>query len=58
MVFGGEALNRNDIDHWADKVLLVNAYGITECSVTNIINIGVKVGTNPRNIGRVIGGAC
>jgi amino acid adenylation domain-containing protein len=58
MVFGGEAPNRNDIDHWADKVLLVNAYGVTECSVTNIINVGVKVGTNPRNIGRAIGGAC
>ena len=26
--------------------------------MTNIINIRVKVGTNPRNIGRAIGGAC
>jgi non-ribosomal peptide synthetase component F len=58
VVFGGEAPNRNDIDHWADKVLLVNAYGVTECSVTNIINVRVKVGTNPRNIRREIGGAC
>ncbi|RFU73550.1 nonribosomal peptide synthase [Trichoderma arundinaceum] len=54
MVLGGEAPRRDDIDYWASKLRLVNAYGLSECSVTNVINVGVGVGAESRNIGRAV----
>ncbi|KAM0461612.1 hypothetical protein ACHAPV_004320 [Trichoderma viride] len=57
MVLGGEAPRRDDIDYWAAKLRLVNAYGLSECSVTNVINVGLSVGAESRNIGRAVAGA-
>ncbi|KAK5987041.1 Nonribosomal peptide synthetase GRA1 [Cladobotryum mycophilum] len=57
MVLGGEAPRRDDIDYWASKLRLVNAYGLSECSVTNVINVGLSVGAESRNIGRAVAGA-
>lgn len=54
MVLGGEAPRRDDIDYWAAKLRLVNAYGLSECSVTNAINVGLSVGAESRNIGRAV----
>ncbi|PON24610.1 hypothetical protein TGAM01_v206540 [Trichoderma gamsii] len=54
MVLGGEAPRRDDIDYWAARLRLVNAYGLSECSVTNVINVGLSVGAESRNIGRAV----
>ncbi|PTB42650.1 hypothetical protein M441DRAFT_456848, partial [Trichoderma asperellum CBS 433.97] len=54
MVLGGEAPRRDDIDYWAAKLRLVNAYGLSECSVTNVINVGLSVGAESRNIGHAV----
>jgi acyl-CoA synthetase (AMP-forming)/AMP-acid ligase II len=44
--------------NWAPKLRLINGYGVTECPVTNALNVGVSVDTDPSDIGRPVGGAC
>jgi amino acid adenylation domain-containing protein len=58
MVLGGEAPRQDDIDYWASKLQLVNAYGLSECSVTNILNFGLQPGAESRNIGYPVGCLC
>lgn len=56
LVLGGEALTRNQLTTWADKLELINAYGPTECSVIATVNPHVLITSDPANIGRAVGG--
>jgi amino acid adenylation domain-containing protein/thioester reductase-like protein len=58
LILGGESLTSKIVQVWADKVRLMNAYGTTECSVTNVVNSEVTADTEPANIGFAVGGAC
>lgn len=51
LVCGGEAMSRENILKWADRVSLVNGYGPTEASVISIVNSKVTRDTNAANIG-------
>ena len=51
LVCGGEAMSRENVLKWADKVSLVNGYGPTEASVISIVNSKVMRDTVPANIG-------
>ncbi|KAH8811529.1 hypothetical protein F5884DRAFT_876794 [Xylogone sp. PMI_703] len=58
IVLAGEGLRKDDVVHWAPKLRLINGYGVTECSVTNALNVGVSADTDPSDIGHPVGGAC
>ncbi|KAL8794946.1 MAG: hypothetical protein Q9195_002528, partial [Heterodermia aff. obscurata] len=58
LILGGEPLTRKTIQTWASHVRLINAYGTSECSVTNTVNADVNLDTDATNIGRAVGGAC
>ncbi|KAF4944074.1 hypothetical protein FGADI_12956 [Fusarium gaditjirri] len=51
LIQGGEPLSQKDIDIWADKVQLGNAYGPSECSVMASCLSDVKSASEPSNIG-------
>jgi len=55
LILGGEAMSQSDVDTWAEKVHLVNAYGPSECAVVATVNSQVRRSSNPSNIGRGIG---
>jgi amino acid adenylation domain-containing protein len=55
LILGGEALKKTHVDTWAGSVKLMSAYGPTECTVTCSINNDLRVGMDPRNIGRGAG---
>ena len=52
LVFGGEAVSREDIERWEDKVTLINAYGPAESSVCVAGRASREL---PSNIGRAVG---
>lgn len=54
----GEQVTSLDVRKWADKVTLINGYGPSECSVAAASYIGVKVDTEPSNIGLPMGCVC
>ncbi|KAH8805177.1 hypothetical protein F5884DRAFT_885253 [Xylogone sp. PMI_703] len=59
LVLGGEALGNDNIEVWADKVLLINGYGPTETCVFSSLNSNISRGvTTPDMIGSSTGGAC
>lgn len=58
LILGGEPLTTKIIKAWANHVRMINAYGISECSVTNLVNADISPDTDPANIGRAVGGAC
>ena len=58
LILGGEPLTRNTIKNWASHVRLINAYGTSECSVTNTVNTDINLDTDATNIGRAVGGIC
>ena len=58
LILGGEPLTRNTIRTWANHVRLINAYGTSECSVTNTVNTDINLDTDATNIGRAVGGTC
>lgn len=51
LIQGGEPLSQKDIDIWADKVILGNAYGPSECSVMASCLSDVLRTSEPSNIG-------
>lgn len=50
LILGGEAMTRQDVQTWADKVRLVNCYGPSEASVNSSLT-DVSLGSDPTNIG-------
>ena len=55
LILGGEPLTPKVIRDWADRVRLVNAYGTSECAVTNLVNHRLSCDTEASNIGRAVG---
>lgn len=49
----GEAMSQQDLLTWADRVILYNAYGPTECSVVATVNV-MTAATKPNNLGKVV----
>lgn len=58
LVLGGEPLTSKLIKTWASRLRLINAYGTSECSVTNLVQTHISVETDPANIGFAVGGCC
>ena len=58
LVLGGEALSQNNVDIWADKVLLMNGYGPTEtcvfCVTRNIPGPQKGATHRPETIGHAV----
>ncbi|KAE9970168.1 Nonribosomal Peptide Synthase (NRPS) [Venturia inaequalis] len=57
LILGGEPLNSKVIKTWANRVHLINGYGVSECCVTSLVNSNVSPETSPANIGRAVGAA-
>ena len=55
LIMGGEPLMQKVIKTWANKLRLINAYGTTECCVTNLVNSDITYETVPTNIGYAVG---
>ncbi len=51
LVCGGEAMSKENVVKWADRVSLVNGYGPTEASVISVANAQVSREKDPSNIG-------
>ena len=51
LVCGGEAMSKENVIKWADRVTLVNGYGPTEASVICVANGHVSRDKDPSNIG-------
>ncbi|MCJ1469343.1 hypothetical protein MMC07_007976 [Pseudocyphellaria aurata] len=56
LILGGERLTSKIIQTWANRLRLINAYGTTECCVTNFVNSKITPETDPANIGLAVGG--
>ncbi|EKX53113.1 hypothetical protein GUITHDRAFT_64869, partial [Guillardia theta CCMP2712] len=55
VALGGEAMPRELVEKWADRVCLLNVYGTTEATVYQTMR-KMEVGDNPRMIGRPLTG--
>lgn len=55
LILGGESLTSKVVKKWANRVHLINAYGTSECAVTNLVNNDLSCDTEPSNIGRATG---
>ena len=53
LVLIGEAMSQQDLVTWADRVLLLNGYGPTECSAITTVN-HMKAATSPAELGRSV----
>ena len=51
LVCGGEAMSKENVIKWADRVKLVNGYGPTEAAVICVANGNVSRDKDPYNIG-------
>ena len=51
LVCGGEAMSKENVIKWADRVTLVNGYGPTEAAVICVANGNVSRDKDPSNIG-------
>lgn len=49
----GEAMSQQDLSTWADRVMLSNGYGPTECSAIATVNIMTPT-TKPNNLGKAV----
>ncbi|KAL4892495.1 hypothetical protein BDV59DRAFT_208252 [Aspergillus ambiguus] len=58
LYIGGEAPSAEIINLWSEQVRLSNIYGTTETGVWDTINLHLKNGDDPKNIGRGIGTTC
>ncbi|CRG88172.1 Nonribosomal peptide synthetase 8 [Talaromyces islandicus] len=58
LILGGESLSRIDIETWAGKLLLVNGYGPSECSIAVAANREITQKTDASNIGSKMGCNC
>lgn len=56
LILGGERLTSKTIKTWAHRLRLINAYGTTECCVTNFVNSKITPETDPANVGLAVGG--
>ena len=54
LAFGGEAVTRENITGWVDRVRLFNCYGPAECAACSIGEVTQK-DSRPANIGRQLG---
>jgi amino acid adenylation domain-containing protein/non-ribosomal peptide synthase protein (TIGR01720 family) len=52
---GGEALTKENVAVWADKVYLINIYGPAETSIWSTALCGLKPETPPSNLGYGVG---
>lgn len=55
LILGGEAIAATDIQAWANRLHLINAYGPAECSVMSSASTSMTASTHPGNIGRGLG---
>ena len=55
LLLGGEAMVSKNIQIWAHRVKLVNAYGPSECAVASTIASVATSTTDPANIGKGVG---
>lgn len=53
LVLVGEAMSQQDLVTWADRLVLYNAYGPTECSVVATVNV-MDPTMKPNNLGKVV----
>lgn len=53
LVLVGEAMSQQDLLIWADRVMLGNGYGPTECSAIATVNI-MTPSTKPNNLGKAV----
>ncbi|KAF2873546.1 nonribosomal peptide synthase [Massariosphaeria phaeospora] len=53
LVLVGEAMSQQDLSTWADRVMLGNGYGPTECSAIATVNIMTPT-TRPNNLGKAV----
>jgi amino acid adenylation domain-containing protein/non-ribosomal peptide synthase protein (TIGR01720 family) len=53
LVLVGEAMSQQDLLTWADRVMLGNGYGPTECSAIATVNIMTPT-TKPYNLGKAV----
>ncbi len=51
LVCGGEAMSKENVVKWANRVSLVNGYGPTEAAVISVVNGNVSHKKDPSNIG-------
>lgn len=58
LILGGEAMTQNNLNTWADKTHLINAYGPSETAVIATVNPHVLPSSPPSNIGRAVGCHC
>ena len=58
LILGGEPLTTKCIKAWANHVRVINAYGTSECCVTNVVNAKISPDMDPANIGRAVGCVC
>ncbi|KAK6815196.1 hypothetical protein RU639_008655 [Aspergillus parasiticus] len=55
LILLGEPMSAADIDAWAGRTQLMNAYGPAECSVLSTVQPEIVHGSDPSNIGNAIG---
>lgn len=53
LAVGGEALPQVIVTEWADKAVLINVYGPSECTVWSMCTLGLTTTSAPQNIGRI-----
>jgi amino acid adenylation domain-containing protein len=58
LCLAGEAVTKDNIASWSDKLELLNAYGPAEVSVAVLCRTNMKPDTHPADTGRPIGGGC
>ena len=58
LVLGGEALTKDEVDTWSERLQLANGYGPSECSIAATCNPKLTRESDPVNIGRPMGGIC
>jgi non-ribosomal peptide synthase protein (TIGR01720 family) len=52
---GGEALTRDNVAIWADKVKLSNSYGVAECAIRSVFRHDITPDTDFTNCGSAVG---
>lgn len=55
MALGGEALTKNALEVWGDKVEIHNQYGPSECSINATHRTNIHKSSDPSSIGKSVG---
>ncbi|OJD40380.1 non-ribosomal peptide synthetase [Diplodia corticola] len=58
LVVGGEPLDADIFDTWADSTYLIEAYGPAECCIYSTAAVGISKADHPALIGKSITGNC